>query len=91
MAKEQEKMDEKELIEVSDEIIDALTKLAMGDNPGFLSGNIFKNLAKHPKFSEIKQLYCDFLSGFDGGYSEPAKLKKLTDFRFGLIELYQSH
>lgn len=83
-------MDEKELIELSDEIIDALTKLAMGAKPGFLSGSVYKNLSSHAKFSEIKQLYCNFLTEFDGGYSEPAKLKKLTDFRFGIIELYQS-
>jgi hypothetical protein len=83
-------MDEKELIELSDEIIDALTKLAMGTKPGFLSGSVFKNLATHAKFIEMRELYCTFLSEFDGSYSEPAKLKKLTDFRFSLIELYQS-
>jgi hypothetical protein len=82
-------MDEKELIELSDEIIDALTKLAMGAKPGFLSGSVYKNLATHAKFLEMKQLYCNFLSEFDGSYSEPTKLKKLTDFRFSLIELYQ--
>jgi hypothetical protein len=84
-------MDEKELIELSDEIIDALTKLAMGDKPGFLSGSVYKSLASHSKFLDMKLLYCNFLSAFDGNYSEPAKLKKLTDFRFSLIELYQSN
>jgi len=83
-------MDEKELIELSDEIIDALTKLVMGAKPGFLSGSIYKNLATHSKFLEMKELYCALLSEFDGNYSEPSKLKKLTDFRFSLIELYQS-
>jgi hypothetical protein len=83
-------MDEKELIELSDEIIDALTKLALGAKPGFLSGSIYKNLATHAKFPEMKHLYCNFLSEFDGDYSAPAKLKKLTDFRFSLIELYQN-
>jgi|688.fasta_scaffold357426_2 hypothetical protein len=83
-------MDEKELIELSDEIIDALTKLAMGSKPGFLSGSVYKNLASHPKFMDMKQLYIEFLNEFDGSYSEPAKLKKLTDFRFSLIALYQS-
>jgi hypothetical protein len=83
-------MDEKELIELSDEIIDALTKLAMGAKPGFLSGSVYKNLATHSKFTDMKALYCNFLSEFDGSYSEPAKLKKLTDFRFSLIELFQS-
>jgi hypothetical protein len=83
-------MDEKELIELSDEIIDAITKLAMGAKPGFLSGSIYKNIAAHAKFMEMKQLYCDFLQDFDGSYSDAAKLKKLTDFRFGLIALYQT-
>jgi hypothetical protein len=83
-------MDEKELIELSDEIIDAITKLAMGAKPGFLSGSVYKNIAAHNKFMEMKQLYCDFLQDFDGSYSDAAELKKLTDFRFGLIALYQT-
>jgi hypothetical protein len=83
-------MDEKELIELSDELVNAITKLVLGEKPGFLSGTIFKKLATHPRFMEMKQLYCDLLLSFDGNYSDAAELKKLTDFRYNLVELYQS-
>ena len=37
-------MDEKELIELSEEIIGSLTKLLLGESPGFLSNSVFKKL-----------------------------------------------
>lgn len=83
-------MDEKELIELSDELVNALTKLVLGEKPGFLSGNVFKKLASHPRFSEMKQLYCELLMSFDGNYSDATELKKLTDFRYKIVELYHS-
>ena len=43
-------MYEKELIELSEEILQALTKLVMGGSPGFLSNSVFKNLASHKHF-----------------------------------------
>ena len=83
-------MDEKELLELSDEIVNAMTKLTLGEKPGFLSGTVFKKLATHSRFTEMKQLYCDLLLSFDGTYSDATELKKLTDFRYKLVELFQS-
>ena len=50
-------MDEKELIELSEEIIGSLTKLLLGESPGFLSNSVFKKLNSNKNFDEIKSLY----------------------------------
>jgi len=83
-------MDEKELIELSEEIIDSLTKLVLGESPGFLSNNVFKKLASHKHFKEIKSLYSSFIVSFEGQYKDASELKKLSDFRYKIVELYQS-
>ena len=54
-------MDEKELMELSEEIIDSLTKLILGESPGFLSNNVFKKLNSNKNFDEIKSLYSSFI------------------------------
>jgi hypothetical protein len=83
-------MDEKELMELSEEILQALTKLVMGGSPGFLSNSVFKNLASHKHFEEIKSLYSSFIVSFEGQYNNASELKKLSDFRYKIVELYQS-
>lgn len=83
-------MNEDELINLSDEIIEALTQLCLGKTPGFLSNSIFKKLASHPNFSQIKICYSEFINSFDGSYNDATELKKLTDFRYKIVELFQS-
>ena len=73
-------MDEREIIDLSNEIIDGLTKLVLSEKPGMLSGKVFKSLGEHAKFSEMKFLYADFVRDFKGGYASTDDLKKLTDF-----------
>ncbi|NBR13031.1 MAG: hypothetical protein EBQ94_05320 [Flavobacteriales bacterium] len=81
-------MDEKELIELSDEIVHALMKLSMGEKPGFLAGGVYKKLPNHPRFEEIKHCYCEHLKQFKGAYDNSVELKTLTDFRFKIVDLY---
>jgi len=83
-------MDEKELIELSEEIIESLTKLLLGESPGFLSNSVFKKLNSNKHFDEIKSLYSSFIVSFKGQYKDAAELKKLSDFRYKIVELYQS-
>ena len=52
-------MDEKELIELSDELVQGLTKLSLGEKPGFLAGSVYKKLSNHSNFHAIKQCYID--------------------------------
>ena len=83
-------MDEKELMELSEEIIESLTKLVLGESPGFLSNSVFKKLNSNKHFNEIKSLYSSFIFSFDGQYNDVSELKKLSDFRYKIVELYQS-
>ncbi len=83
-------MDEKELIELSEEIIGSLTKLLLGESPGFLSNSVYKKLNSNKHFDEIKSLYSSFIVSFEGQYKDAAELKKLSDFRYKIVELYQS-
>ena len=83
-------MDEKELMELSEEIIESLTKLVLGESPGFLSNSVFKKLNSNKHFNEIKSLYSTFIFSFDGQYNDVSELKKLSDFRYKIVELYQS-
>ena len=83
-------MDEDELMELSEEIIESLTKLVLGDSPGFLSNSVFKKLNSNKNFDEIKSLYSKFIVSFEGQYKDATELKKLSDFRYKIVELYQS-
>ncbi len=40
-------MEEKDIIELSNDIINCITKLSLGEKPGMLSGKVFKNLHEH--------------------------------------------
>lgn len=72
--------DEKELIELSNEIIHSLTKLVLGEKPGFLAGSVYKKMEIHPRLSTMKSLYASFVMDFKGSYEDASSLKKLTDF-----------
>lgn len=81
-------MNEKEIKELSENIIESIVNLSLGKEPNFISGKVFKTITQHPKYNEIKKLYIDYLADFDGKYETPDELKKLTDFRFSLYQLY---
>jgi hypothetical protein len=83
-------MNEDELMQLSEEIIESLTKLILGESPGFLSNNVFKKLNSNKNFDEIKSLYSKFIISFEGQYKDATELKKLSDFRYKIVELYQS-
>jgi hypothetical protein len=81
-------MEEKDILELSNDIINCITKLSLGEKPGMLSGKVFKNLHEHSNFKEIKKLYANHLLYFQGVYENTDDLKKLTDLRYKLVELY---
>lgn len=83
-------MDEKELIELSEELVLGLTKLSLGEKPGFLAGSVYKKLSNHTNFQAIKQCYIEHLTEFKGSYDNAFELKKLTDFRYKIVELFNA-
>ena len=82
-------MSEKDIRELSDNIVESIVALSLGKEPGLISGKIFKTIAKHPKYEEMKKLYIEFLFGFDGHFETTEELKKLSDFRFALVQLFE--
>ena len=44
----------------------------------------------HPRLSTMKTLYASFMMDFKGSYEDAASLKKLTDFRYEIVELFDS-
>jgi hypothetical protein len=82
-------MNEKEIKEISEDIVEAIVALSLGREPNFISGKIFKTISKHPQYENMKKLYIDFLMNFDGKFESTEEIKKLSDFRFALVQLYQ--
>lgn len=81
-------MNEKELIEKAEEIIEALTSLSMGKEPGLMSGKVFKNLSTHPQFIPIRDCYIKYLQSFDGKSDDINELKRIGDLRIEIVTLY---
>ena len=54
-------MEEKEIIDLSNDIVEGLTKLAMGSETGLLSGKVIKSLESHPNLEEIKSTWPNIL------------------------------
>lgn len=85
-------MDEKKIIELSGEIVNAIVDLSLGK--GSLLDKVGKGmvskLVDHPKFEEIKQCYIDYLSEITDKVDSASELKRLTDFRYAIVRLYQN-
>ena len=82
-------MEEKDIVDLSNEIVESLMRLSLGEKPGMLSNKVFKSLTEHVNFVKIKQLYADYLvNEFNGKYNSTDSLKKLSDLRFNLLALY---
>lgn len=82
-------MEEKDIVDLSNEIVESLMRLSLGEKPGMLSNKVFKNLTEHIHFVKIKQLYAEYIMNeFSGQYTTSDSLKKLSELRFKLLELY---
>lgn len=83
-------MNEKKLKEEAEKIVDAFISLSIGKEPHLLSNTVFKKLADHPNFELIKQEIVNYLSWFTGKVVDKNEIKRLSDFRFRIYELYQN-
>ena len=79
---------EQQIIEITDEIILGIVKLAIQQDPGLLSGKVFKSLPDHPRFEEMKKRVLDYLKDFNGHFEETSDVKKLSELRFDLYQFY---
>ena len=83
-------MEEKDIIELSTDIVEGLTKLALGAEPGMFSGRVIKSLNDHPRLEELKALFTEHITNFKGYYKNAEELKTLSDFRYNIVSVYQS-
>ncbi|MFM7663163.1 MAG: hypothetical protein ACKO68_01405 [Bacteroidota bacterium] len=83
-------MIENDIIDLSNDIIESPTKLSLGFEPGMFSGKIVKSLPNHAKLSEIAALYSEHLLSFKGVYSTTEQTRALSEFRFKLVQLYNT-
>jgi hypothetical protein len=81
-------MKEDEIKELAKDIVEAIVDLSLGKEPNIISARTFKNVAKHSKFEDMKNLYIEFLTSFNLSADSSSELRGLTDFRIKMVELY---
>lgn len=81
-------MTEKEIKDRAEQIVEALTSLSLGKEPNMLSGEVFKKLAGHQNFYQIKSAYIAYLQDFDGNIDTPEDIKRMFDFRLQIVGLF---
>jgi hypothetical protein len=79
--------DEKEIIELSNEIIESIGKISSGEEPGLFSDSAFENLYNNVEaFKSIKDAYISYLQNFTG---KDHPVKEISGFRFLIVEKYE--
>lgn len=84
-------MDEKKLIALTDDIVEAIVDISMGKGKmkAVIPGSVTKKLVKDEAlFMRLKECYINYLSEVDSQIDERDELKRLSDFRFDLETIY---
>lgn len=86
-------MDEKKIIKLSNEIVETLMDFSLGEGKvrSLIPGSVAKKLSSDEElFNKLKECYIDYLAKVDNKIDDTTELKRLTDFRYQLIEIYNS-
>jgi len=81
---------EKKIKELTETIVESIVSLSIGKEPNLLSNSVYKSIANHSNFLRFRQLVIEHLQNFDGKIETAEEWKKLTDFRFNIIDLYNT-
>ena len=82
-------MDEKKIINLSEEIVYAITDISLGKSKGGLMNSVNKTLSKNPAlFSQLRDAYVNYLQSIDGKVDEVMEVKALSDFRYQIVDIY---
>ena len=86
-------MDEKKIISLSDEIVSNIVDFSLGK--GKVKAIIPKSVAKKMSsddelFEKLKQCYIEYLSTVDNKVNDSTEVKRLSDFRFRLVDIFNS-
>ncbi|MCR5550393.1 MAG: hypothetical protein K6F40_05620 [Bacteroidales bacterium] len=84
-------MDEKSIIKLSESIVSAIVDFSMGKGKmlSLVPGSAAKKLASDTElFNKLKECYIKYLSSVDNKIDESAEVKRLIDFRYELVEIF---
>ncbi len=84
-------MDEKKIISLSNDIVSAIVDFSMGK--GKIISKVPRTVANklandEDLFEKVKQCYVEYLATVDNKMDEAHEVKRLTDFRYRLVEIY---
>ncbi len=82
-------LNEKQIKELVENIVESVVAASLGKEPNLLSNAVFKTIADHPNYALIKSAVIAYLHAFDGKVESTEEWKRLSDFRFQLVGLYQ--
>lgn len=84
-------MDEKKIIRLSDEIVNNIAAFSIGKGKikALIPNSVAKRMAADKDlFEKLKNCYINYLSTIDNKIDETSEVKKLTDFRYSLVEIF---
>lgn len=84
-------MEEKKLISLTDEIVDAIVNISMGKGKmkAMIPGSAAKKIINDEElFKSLKECYINYLSSVTGKIDDRDELRNLSDFRYELEALY---
>lgn len=84
-------MDEKSIIKLSESIVSAIVDFSMGKGKmlSLVPGSAAKKIASDAElFNKLKECYIKYLSSVDNKIDESAEVKRLIDFRYELVEIF---
>ncbi len=84
-------MDEKKIISLSEDIVNAIVDISMGKSKFSLTSTVLKVLSNNPAlFDSVRNCYMEYLGTIDSKIDETMEVKKLSDFRYKIVDIYES-
>lgn len=87
-------MDEKKIIKLSNELVNTIVDFSLGEGKvkSLVPSSVAKKLSSNVDlFNCLKECYINYLSSVDNKIDDTVELKKLTDFRYQLVEIFEKH
>ena len=84
-------MDEKKVIKLTDMIVEDIVDFSMGKGKlkAMMPNSVARKMVKNPElFEQLKQCYIEYLSSVDCKIDETNEVRRLTEFRYKLLDVY---
>lgn len=86
-------MDEKQIYVLSDLIVKSIVDFSMGRGKmkALIPRSVAKKMAGDAElFENLKNCYVEYLSSVDNKVNETSEVKRLTDFRYKLVDIFNA-